>query len=188
MADSPRIEELRRRLHADPGSVAFAALAEEYRRSGRLREAVETCRAGLQRHPAYASAHVTLARALAALGRPAEACPHFEEALNLAPENLIAARSMAEVLKEMGRLREALQRFRQALALSPGDADLRAEVSALEREVRPPIADVEPGASEAVCQPVGFSPAVEGLQRFLAAIGRRRVETTQVSRETTGVR
>ena len=38
MGDSPRLEALRRRVLADPASVAFAALAEEYRRAGRLAE------------------------------------------------------------------------------------------------------------------------------------------------------
>ena len=64
MADNPRIEELRRRVLADPASIAFAALAEEYRRSGNYAEAIETCRTGLQRHPSYISARVTLGRAL----------------------------------------------------------------------------------------------------------------------------
>ena len=31
MAHSARIEELRRRVQQDPASIAFAALAEEYR-------------------------------------------------------------------------------------------------------------------------------------------------------------
>jgi hypothetical protein len=68
VAENPRIEELRRRVQADPASIAFAALAEEYRRIGRYDEAIETCRVGLQRHPAYLSARVTLGRALIELG------------------------------------------------------------------------------------------------------------------------
>ena len=68
IADSPRIQELRRRVHEDPASIAFAQLAEEYRRAGRFEEAVEVCRAGLTRHPSYLSARVTLGRALIELG------------------------------------------------------------------------------------------------------------------------
>ena len=64
MADSARIQELRRRVQVDPASIAFAALAEEYRRGGRFEEAIETCAVGLQRHPSYLSARVTLGRAL----------------------------------------------------------------------------------------------------------------------------
>ena len=64
MFESARIEELRRRVDIDPASIAFAALAEEYRRAGQFEDAVETCRSGLRRHPAYVSARVTLGRAL----------------------------------------------------------------------------------------------------------------------------
>src|SRR6185312_15339655 len=73
MADNPRIEELRRRVQADPASIAFAALAEEFRRAGRHREAIETCRTGLQRHPSYLSARVTLGRSLVEVGEFGEA-------------------------------------------------------------------------------------------------------------------
>ena len=73
VADSPRIEELKRRVQSDPASIAFAALAEEYRRAGRFEEAIDTCNAGLVRHPSYLSAHVTLGRALIDVG-PAGGC------------------------------------------------------------------------------------------------------------------
>ena len=69
MSENPRIEELKRRVQSDPASIAFAALAEEFRRSGRFEEAIATCTAGLVRHPAYLSAHVTLGRALIEVGR-----------------------------------------------------------------------------------------------------------------------
>ena len=64
MADNPRIEELRRRVQKDPASIAFAQLAEEYRRAGNYEDAIATCRAGLAVHPGYLSARVTLGRAL----------------------------------------------------------------------------------------------------------------------------
>ena len=69
MAESSRLEDLRRRVQKDPASIAFAQLAEECRRAGQLREAVEVCRAGLAIHPDYLSARVTLGRAFLALGR-----------------------------------------------------------------------------------------------------------------------
>jgi hypothetical protein len=47
MADSRRIDDLRRRVQKDPASIAFAQLAEEYRRAGQLPDAVATCKAGL---------------------------------------------------------------------------------------------------------------------------------------------
>src|SRR6188472_3235148 len=96
MAESPRIEELKRRVLSDPASIAFAALAEEYRRAGRFEEAIETCNTGLVRHPSYLSAHVTLGRALIEVGRLQEARTELEYVLKLAPENLAAIRGVAE--------------------------------------------------------------------------------------------
>ena len=51
MADHSRIEELRRRIQKDPASIAFAQLAEEYRRAGRLPEAIEAYRTALSFSP-----------------------------------------------------------------------------------------------------------------------------------------
>jgi tetratricopeptide (TPR) repeat protein len=103
VADSPRIEELKRRVQSDPASIAFAALAEEYRRADRFDEAIETCKAGLVRHPSYLSAHVTLGRALIEVGRLQEARAELEYVLKLAPENLAAIRGLAEIHDRIGQ-------------------------------------------------------------------------------------
>ena len=102
MPDSPRIEELKRRVQSDPASIAFAALAEEYRRAERYEEAIETCKAGLVRHPSYLSAHVTLGRAFIEVGRLPEAREELEYVLKLAPENLAAIRGLAEIHHRTG--------------------------------------------------------------------------------------
>jgi tetratricopeptide (TPR) repeat protein len=97
VADSPRIEELRRRIQRDPASIAFAQLAEEHRRSGQFEEAVRVCRAGLEQHPAYLSARITLGRALLEMGRFDEAAIEFEYVLKAAPDNLTAVRELADI-------------------------------------------------------------------------------------------
>src|SRR5882672_9376884 len=98
----PRIEELRRRVQKDPTSIAFAQLAEEYRRVGGYEEAVDACRAGLARHPAYLSARVTLARALMELARYDEAQAELDIVLDLALDNLAAIRALAEIHQRRG--------------------------------------------------------------------------------------
>ena len=97
MSVNPRIEELRRRVQADPASIAFAALAEEYRRVGNYTDAIETCIAGLKRHPSYVSARVTLGRALIEVGRFDEAEQELQLVLKAAPENLAAIRGLAGI-------------------------------------------------------------------------------------------
>ncbi|MEO6235893.1 MAG: tetratricopeptide repeat protein [Vicinamibacterales bacterium] len=102
MAENPRIEELRRRVQADPASIAFAALAEEFRRIGNYAEAVETCRTGLQRHPAYLSARVTLGRALIETADYDGAREELETVLRSAPENLAALRGLDQIRERLG--------------------------------------------------------------------------------------
>jgi tetratricopeptide (TPR) repeat protein len=116
MADSRRIEDLKRRVQLDPASIAFAALAEEYRRARQFEAAIATCRAGLQRHPAYLSARVTLGRSLLELERYDEARHELEHVLRVAPENLAAIRALAEIHSRHG---EALEADPLAAAAAP---------------------------------------------------------------------
>src|SRR5947199_7785365 len=118
MSQNPRIEDLRRRIEKDPASIAFAQLAEEYRRAGQLAEAVEACRAGLAIHPGYLSARVTLGRALIELDQLDEAQLELELVLSTAPENLAAIRGLAEIHHRRGSLHEALRQYRAALTLA----------------------------------------------------------------------
>ena len=113
MSDAPRIDELRRRVEADPASFAFAVLAEEYRKAGCLADAIATCRAGLARHPSYHSARTTLGRALAEAGDLEAASEAFEAVLRAAPENLAAQRGLAEVRRRTAQARQvaALERL-----------------------------------------------------------------------------
>jgi tetratricopeptide (TPR) repeat protein len=98
----PRIEELRRRVQKDPTSIAFAQLAEEYRRMGNYEDAITTCRTGLAHHPSYLSARVTLGRALMELHRYNDARTELEAVLDLASDNLAAIRGLAEIHQRRG--------------------------------------------------------------------------------------
>ena len=97
MTDNPRIEDLRRRVLKDPASIAFAQLAEEYRRAGNCEEAIKVCEVGLAQHPAYLSARVTLGRSLFELGRYEEARAEFLRVLDAAPDNLIAVGKLTDI-------------------------------------------------------------------------------------------
>jgi tetratricopeptide (TPR) repeat protein len=137
MAESARIEDLRRRVQRDPTSIAFAQLAEECRRAGHFQEAVDVCRAGLEIHPGYLSARVTLGRALIELGDFDTALAELEHVLKGAPENLAAIRGVAEIHHRSGHLSEALVQYRAALALARNDPDLQRTVDELARAVEP---------------------------------------------------
>jgi tetratricopeptide (TPR) repeat protein len=107
VAVTPRIEELRRRVATDPASIAFAQLAEEYRRTGDYEEAVRVCRAGLAQHPNCLSARVTLGRALLELQQFDDAKAELEIVVAAGPDNLAAIRALAEMHQRRGEVDDA---------------------------------------------------------------------------------
>jgi tetratricopeptide (TPR) repeat protein len=135
--EHPRIEELRRRVLKDKASIAFAQLAEEYRRAGRFEEAIETCRTGLAHHPGYLSAHVTLGRALIEVGELQQAQDELKRVLAAAPENLAALKGLAEIHHRRGEQQEALVHYRRALEFAPHDPDLEHLVAQIARDLEP---------------------------------------------------
>lgn len=133
MADSPRIADLRRRVEADPASIAFAQLAEEYRRAGEFDRAVEVSRKGLEVHAGYVSARVTLGRALLQLGRLGDAREELQRVLRAAPENLAAIRGLAEIHHRSGDLPSAIAQYETALLLAPNDPEIEGTIADLSR-------------------------------------------------------
>lgn len=151
-----RIAELERRVQQDPASIVFGALAEEYRRAGRLEEAVATCEQGLRRHPSYLSARVTLGRALQELGRVDEARAEFERVIDVAPDNLAAIRALSELQAPSQAAPHASQSTPQPASAEPSVA---ASV---------PSAPAPPAPS-----------ALPALERWLAALERERARVTE---------
>jgi tetratricopeptide (TPR) repeat protein len=175
--ESPRIQELRRRVHQDPASLAFAPLAEELRRAGRAREAVTLCQNGLSHHPEYVSARATLGRALLDLGEIDDALFELQAVLSAAPENLMALRGIAEVHHRRGELAEALEAYRRARALAPQDADLEQAVETLERSMPVAPAAEQSAPASGVTTAAAIDPGedeqrgqLRGLQKFLGQI------------------
>jgi tetratricopeptide (TPR) repeat protein len=162
--DNPRIEELRRRVQKDPASIAFAQLAEEHRRLGDYAEAARVCRAGLDRHPTYLSARVTLGRALIELGQYDQAEAELQYVLRSAPENLAAVRGLGEIHQRRGNLPEALRQFQIALALARHDPELEESVHDLTRQLQTDshASEARPSGPRSAAIPVGsLSPELE---------------------------
>lgn len=178
MAESSRIDELKRRVQSDPASIAFAALAEEYRRAGLFEEAIATCTTGLVRHPSYLSAHVTLGRALIEVRRFDEARQELEQVLKMAPENLAAIRGLAEI---HGRGREtahyaAMDEGAAEADVAPADASPIEDGSRQEPDAMTPEEIVTAPQPATTAPPADAEPppGLVGLEQFLVAIQRAR--------------
>jgi tetratricopeptide (TPR) repeat protein len=172
MIDNPRIDDLRRRVQKDPASIAFAQLAEEYRRARQYTEAAEVCRTGLVIHPGYLSARVTLGRALIELGELDAARRELERVLGGARENLSAIRGLAEIHHRQGDLPAALTQYQRALSLAPNDPDLEETVADLAQQLES-SARSEPAVtpdSPPDAERDRAARTVASLEGFLAAI------------------
>src|SRR5262245_20665996 len=64
------IRRYEERLMRDPSSLAFAPLADAYRKIGRTREAINLCREGLARFQHYTTARLILVKAHLDDGNP----------------------------------------------------------------------------------------------------------------------
>jgi tetratricopeptide (TPR) repeat protein len=160
---------LKRRLELEPASRLFVALAEEYRKTGRLAEALSTLQRGLLAHPHYLSAHVALGRAYLEAGQITEAIATFSKVLSSDPGNLVSAKSLADIFLSRGDSVEAIKKYKLYRALA-GDRSVDAIIERLEMELAPP----PPLAQKGDAPPPPPPPFYEGA----AAAPARRTRDT----------
>jgi tetratricopeptide (TPR) repeat protein len=111
------------RLARDPASLAFAQLADLYRKAGRTRDAVALCRNGLARYPHYTTARLILAKSLVADGQLAPAQAELDAILETSPRDVQCHRLGAEVQRRLGHIDEAVRHLEAAVALDPNDRE-----------------------------------------------------------------
>jgi len=149
-----RTDELRKRLEKDPGSRLFAQLAEELRKAGDLDEAIAVCRKGLEKHPSYPSAHLTLGRALFDKGELADARTELESVLRSAADNILASRLLGECLEGLGAVPEAIAQYKTTLLIAPGEPHVVERLANLEAGGEPSKPQVAtPPAEEPPAEP-----------------------------------
>ena len=131
-AAASAIRRYEERLARDPGSLAFAPLADAHRKAGRPGEAIRLCREGLERFPDYATARLILAKALVDGGDPEAALAEVRVILQGNPADAQAHRLAGDLERRAGRVPEALAHLRQAAALDPADRESRLLVEVLD--------------------------------------------------------
>src|SRR5712692_3382414 len=114
------------RLQRDPESLAFAQLADLYRKSGRAQDAIALCRRGLDRYPHYTTARLILAKTLLGEGHLDAALAELAAILQESPKDAQAHRLAAEIHRMGGRLDIALEHLELAVKLDPADRESRA--------------------------------------------------------------
>ena len=156
---SPSIEALKQRMDRDPLSRAFLQLAEEYRKSGQFEEAVRVCQEGLERHPGYHTARISLGRTYLESGDLENARTTLAEVLELAPENHLAGKLLAEVQRRLGDQSGAAETYRAILRHYPGDREVETLLNDLQQVGSAPAAGSPQSMNAASPAPTIATPA-----------------------------
>ena len=130
------IRRYEERLANDPASLAFAPLADAYRRVGRAREAINLCREGLGRFPHYTTARLILAKAHLDDGNPEAALAELGVILQSSPNDAQVHRLAAGIHLRAGRLEEAREHLDRVVKLDAGDRESRLLLETLAAEGR----------------------------------------------------
>jgi len=130
------IRRYEERLVRDPASLAFAPLADAYRKAGRTREAINLCREGLGRFPHYTTARLILAKAHLDDGNPDAALGELGVILQSGPKDAQAHHLAAEIHRKAGRWAEARQHLERVVELDAGDRESRLLLETLAAEGR----------------------------------------------------
>src|SRR5437588_10375050 len=144
--DYDRLRELQEKFEEKPRRY-FAPLANEYRKGGQPKRAIEICRAQLAQMPGHMSGQIVYGQALYEAGEFDEARQVFERALTLDPENLIALRNLGDMSLQRGNTAEARSWYARLLDADPKDTAVIALVSEIDAsaDAAPPVAEVIPG-------------------------------------------
>src|SRR5436190_3053354 len=129
--DYDRLRELQEKFEENPRRY-FAPLANEYRKGGQPKRAIEICRVQLAQMPGHMSGQIVFGQALYEAGEFDEARQVFERALALDPENLIGLRSLGDMSLQSGNTAEARKWYMRLLDADPKDTAVIALVSEID--------------------------------------------------------
>jgi len=172
----PEIERYYEKWKKDPRSRIFAQLADAYRKSGMIDEAIEICLEGLKVHPSYGSARMVLARAYQEKGQDLEAEREFLEIIKNDPNNLLANRLLGDLLHKGGRVQQALEQYQRVLKLTPLDREIKETLEKIEASLEPSAAPLLAATEE--LKEKTEEAAQEALPERVASISRGERERT----------
>jgi tetratricopeptide (TPR) repeat protein len=183
--DYDRLRELQQKFDENPRRY-FAPLANEYRKGGQPRRAIEICRAQLEQMPGHMSGQIVYGQALYEAGEFAEARQVFERALSLDPENLIALRTLGDMSLQAGNTAEARTWYTRLLDADPKDTAVVALISEIDSaaDAKPVPAEV-PGIDTDVGDqqiPRGLDESADAVVPDLSMLGNVDIAETEAPR------
>ena len=130
--DFSEIARLSERLNKDPKSRIFVQLADAYRKSNMIDEALEILNKGLTFHPNYPLAHLILGKCHFDKRQYEQAKESFEKTLSYDPQNIVALRMLAQTCEVTKDEDGQIKAYQGILAIDPFDAPAKEKLTNLE--------------------------------------------------------
>ncbi len=151
MADAmAEIEELKKKLAQNPDSMIFMPLADAYRKAGMLDEAIEVCKAGLNKHSSYTSARVVLGRIYSEKEMVEEAIVELKKAEANDSDNLMVHSMLGNAYLKKKMYADAVSQFQKFLSLNPEDTEIQEKLQEALSAKQNPAAEKSRDTAKAV--------------------------------------
>jgi elongation factor P len=177
-----QIAHFESRLQVDPGSRAFLALADLYRRAGKFDRARQLLSEGLKAHPGFVSARVVYGDVLMSLGDLTAARVELQAVLARDPDNILALQLLVRDAASRREWRTACELAERLLRLQPEAAEVRttlrkarSELAQRSQAARPARPTAPPPTAAAAEEPAGVLAIGNGFETpTLADLYRRQ--------------
>ena len=126
MTTTTATTSLEERLRANPDSLVFSRLADDYLHNDEIDKAIETCKRGVTRHPDTTTGRIVLGRCYMRQERWKEAIDAFAEVCRLDSRNLMAIKLLGDLFARQGSSVHAGDLYRLVAAMDPFDAKMAA--------------------------------------------------------------
>ena len=130
--DFSEIARLSERYNKDPKSKIFVQLADAYRKSNMIDEALEILNKGLAFNPNYPLAYLILGKCYFDKRMYEKAKESFGKTLNYDPQNIVALRMLAQICETTKDEEGQMEAYRGILAIDPFDAPAKEKLTYLE--------------------------------------------------------
>ena len=130
--DFSEIARLSERLNKDPKSRIFVQLADAYRKSNMIDEAIEILNKGLAFHPNYPLAHLITGKCHFDKRQYEQAKESFDKTLSYDPQNIVALRMLAQTCEVTKDEDGQIKAYQGILAIDPFDAPAKEKLTNLE--------------------------------------------------------
>ncbi len=129
---NPLVEKYLLQWKKDPRGYSFAPLAEAYRRSGLIKEAMNALARGLKIHPHYVLGHLVMAECYCDEDRWEEAYKTLRPFAQIHFDNLKLQNLFAQAAYKNYSMTESLQAYKCVLFLDPHNEEVRLKIRELE--------------------------------------------------------